>query len=245
MEHAYKFVNLGGKITQAARAAANNKLENFMNNMNMQKTPPSQNCFNTNTASKKYYYQYPTTLGDITIICTEDAITTIHLGTPVKSPAASCEISAPCGSRQMDIQALPLGSLPAGINNIGEHVRTAIMDKAFLEIKEYLEGKRKTFDVPLAPKGTAFQQKVWNALRTIPYGETRSYSEIAEMIGNPKACRAVGMANNKNPIIIMIPCHRVVGKNGSLAGYACGLEKKEYLLNLEIRQRLEHPPCKL
>lgn len=178
-----------------------------MNNMNMQITTSSQDSININTVSKTYYYQYPTALGDITITCTEDAITAIH----------------------------PLGALPAGVNNIGENVRTAIMDKAFLEIKEYLEGKRKTFDVPLAPKGTAFQQKVWNALRTIPYGETRSYSEIAEMIGNPKACRAVGMANNKNPIIIMIPCHRVIGKNGSLVGYACGLEKKEYLLNLEAQ----------
>lgn len=206
-----------------------------MNSIDMQKTIPLQNSFNTNTASKTYYYQYTTTLGDITITCTEDAITAIHLGTPIKYPAAGCGIFDPNSSHQMDIQACPLGSLPAGINNIVENTRTAIMDKAFLEIKEYLEGKRKTFDVPLAPKGTAFQQKVWNALRTIPYGETRSYSEIAEMIGNPKACRAVGMANNKNPIIIMIPCHRVIGKNGSLVGYACGLEKKEYLLNLEAQ----------
>lgn len=128
------------------------------------------------------------------------------------------------------ITSIHLGTL---INPPGAELRTNLIDKAFQEIKEYLEGKRKTFDIPLAPDGTAFQQEVWNALRTIPYGETRSYSEIAEMIGNPKACRAVGMANNKNPIIIMIPCHRVIGKNGSLVGYACGLETKEYLLNLE------------
>ncbi|MDE5778407.1 MAG: methylated-DNA--[protein]-cysteine S-methyltransferase [Lachnospiraceae bacterium] len=128
------------------------------------------------------------------------------------------------------ITSIHLGTL---INPPGAELRTNLIDKAFQEIKEYLEGKRKTFDIPLAPNGTAFQQKVWNALLTIPYGETRTYSEIAEMIGNPKACRAVGMANNKNPIIIMIPCHRVIGKNGSLVGYACGLETKEYLLNLE------------
>ncbi len=128
------------------------------------------------------------------------------------------------------ITAIHLGTL---VNPLGTNLRTPLIDKAFLEIKEYLEGRRKTFDLPLAPNGTAFQQKVWNALCTIPYGETRSYSEIAEIIGNPKACRAVGMANNKNPIIIMIPCHRVIGKNGSLVGYAGGLETKEYLLNLE------------
>lgn len=128
------------------------------------------------------------------------------------------------------ITSIYLGTLP---HPPGTNIRTPLINKAFLEIKEYLEGRRKHFDIPLAPKGTAFQQKVWNALCTIPYGETRSYSEIAEIIGNPKACRAVGMANNKNPIIIMIPCHRVIGKNGSLTGYAGGLEIKEYLLHLE------------
>ena len=83
------------------------------------------------------------------------------------------------------------------------------------------------------PKGTEFQQKVWKALQEIPYGETRTYGEIAAAIGNPKAARAVGMANNKNPIGIIIPCHRVVGANGKLVGYAGGMEKKEFLLELE------------
>ena len=87
--------------------------------------------------------------------------------------------------------------------------------------------------MPLAPKGTSFQQKVWAALREIPYGETRSYKEIAAMVGNEKACRAVGMANNRNPLPIFIPCHRVVGANGKLVGYAGGLDVKTFLLNLE------------
>ena len=101
------------------------------------------------------------------------------------------------------------------------------------QLEEYFAGKRKTFDLPLVPKGTEFQQKVWKALQEIPYGETRTYGEIAAAIGNPKAARAVGMANNKNPIGIIIPCHRVVGANGKLVGYAGGMEKKEFLLELE------------
>lgn len=102
-----------------------------------------------------------------------------------------------------------------------------------MELEEYFAGKRKTFSVPLSLHGTPFQKKVWTALCTIPYGETRSYSEIAEAVGNPKACRAVGMANNKNPILIIVPCHRVIGKNGSLVGYGGGLPIKEKLLKLE------------
>ena len=98
---------------------------------------------------------------------------------------------------------------------------------------QYFSGKRKTFDLKLKPKGTDFQLKVWNELLKIPYGETVSYSDIAKNIGKPKASRAVGSAVNKNPIFIIIPCHRVIGKNGSLVGFAYGLDKKEYLLNLE------------
>ena len=101
------------------------------------------------------------------------------------------------------------------------------------QLEEYFAGKRKNFDIPLAPKGTEFQQKVWKALTEIPYGETRTYGEIAAVIGNPKAARAVGMANNKNPIGIIVPCHRVVGANGKLVGYAGGMEKQEFLLELE------------
>ena len=110
---------------------------------------------------------------------------------------------------------------------------TWLMRKAIKEIKEYLEGKRNSFDLPLEPEGTEFQKKVWNVLKEIPYGETRSYGEIAKLIGNEKASSAVGMANNKNPIMIMIPCHRVIGVNGKLVGYAGGLDVKEKLLNME------------
>lgn len=107
-----------------------------------------------------------------------------------------------------------------------------------IQLEEYFAGKRKNFDLPLAPKGTDFQKKVWKALTDIPYGETRTYGEIAAVVGNPKAARAVGMANNKNPIGIIVPCHRVVGADGKLVGYAGGMEKKEWLLNLEQEKRL-------
>lgn len=101
------------------------------------------------------------------------------------------------------------------------------------ELREYFDSKRTEFDIPLHPQGTDFQKKVWNALREIPYGETRSYAEIAERIGQPRACRAVGGANHKNRILILIPCHRVIGKNGSLTGFGCGIEAKDYLLKSE------------
>ena len=101
------------------------------------------------------------------------------------------------------------------------------------QLNEYFEGKRKAFELPLAPKGTEFQKKVWDALKEIPYGETRTYGEIAEAVGNAKAARAVGMANNRNPIAIIVPCHRVVGAGGKLVGYAGGMAQKEKLLYLE------------
>lgn len=110
---------------------------------------------------------------------------------------------------------------------------TKLIKEAASQLNEYLSGSREDFSIPFDLEGTEFQVKVWNELIKIPYGETRTYKEIAEKIGNPKAARAIGMANNKNPILIMIPCHRVVGKNKSLVGYAGGLEMKERLLEIE------------
>ena len=110
---------------------------------------------------------------------------------------------------------------------------TPVIKEAFRQLSEYFSGNRKTFNLPLLLKGTDFQKQVWQALLKIPFGETRSYKQIAEAIGNPKAVRAVGMANNKNPLLIVVPCHRVIGGNGKLVGYAVGLDKKEYLLRLE------------
>lgn len=110
---------------------------------------------------------------------------------------------------------------------------TPIIQKAHEQLKEYLDGKRKIFDIPLEPDGTEFQRRVWECLKGIPYGETRTYGQIAAQAGNPKASRAVGSANHKNPLPIFIPCHRVVGANGKLVGYGLGLPMKEFLINLE------------
>ena len=108
-----------------------------------------------------------------------------------------------------------------------------ILNKAKQQINEYFLRKRKIFDLPIKFNGTEFQKSVWNSLLNIPYGKTKSYKDIAKDIGNVKACRAVGMANNKNPIMIIVPCHRVIGTNGKLVGYACGLDIKKKLLELE------------
>lgn len=114
-----------------------------------------------------------------------------------------------------------------------EQKETPLLKEASKQLNEYLDGKRKWFDLPYDATGTPFQHSVWDALKNIPYGETRSYLQIAVQIGKPKACRAVGMANNKNPLPILIPCHRVIGSNGNLVGYGGGMEIKKMLLMLE------------
>ncbi|MDR2716736.1 MAG: methylated-DNA--[protein]-cysteine S-methyltransferase [Treponema sp.] len=119
--------------------------------------------------------------------------------------------------------------LPAGFAK----AETPLIKKTAAQIEEYLAGKRKKFTLPLVLHGTEFQLAVWRALQDIPYGETRSYKDIAAAIGRPKAVRAVGMANNRNPISIIVPCHRVIGHDGGLVGYGGGLPLKRRLLELE------------
>lgn len=109
----------------------------------------------------------------------------------------------------------------------------SIFETAKLQLREYFDGERTAFDLKFETGGTPFQQEVWNQLLKIPFGETLTYGEIARQIGRPKAVRAVGAANGKNPISIMIPCHRVIGLDGALTGYAGGLERKSFLLSLE------------
>lgn len=104
---------------------------------------------------------------------------------------------------------------------------------AAVQLSEYFAGERREFDLRCSPSGTPFQKNVWRALSEIPYGETRSYGEIAAAVGRPKAARAVGMANNRNPIAVVVPCHRVIGASGSLVGYGGGLDRKTLLLSLE------------
>lgn len=109
----------------------------------------------------------------------------------------------------------------------------AVLDAARIQLEEYFLGIRNQFDLPLAAVGTPFQMQIWQALTTIPFGETWSYQDLANAIDNPKAVRAVGLANGKNPISVIVPCHRVIGKNGKLTGYAGGVERKAALLKLE------------
>lgn len=123
--------------------------------------------------------------------------------------------------------------VPLGAMSCREQEAPEVLRRAAAELREYFDRKRHRFTVPLAPRGSEFQKKVWDALQTIPYGETRTYKDIAIQIGHNLSYRAVGMANNRNPIAILIPCHRVIGYDGKLTGYAAGIGIKERLLDLE------------
>ena len=130
------------------------------------------------------------------------------------------------------VSSISFGKIPL---KEGVQKETDLTLQTAKEIAEYLAGERTAFDLPLRPEGTPFQKRVWEALLTIPYGETRSYRDIAVLAGSPKGFRAVGMANNRNPIAVVIPCHRVIGADGRLVGYGGGLDIKEALLQLERR----------
>ncbi|MBE5781405.1 MAG: methylated-DNA--[protein]-cysteine S-methyltransferase [Clostridiales bacterium] len=149
----------------------------------------------------------------------------------------ACEFDTPFGKLRLTacedalVELLPFWMETRCLKSV--HGTNEILFSAKKELQEYFAGERRVFTVPLKPKGTAFQKRVWQQLCAIPYGAVCNYGEIAARMGQPRAARAVGMANNRNPIMIMIPCHRVIGKNGSLVGYAGGLGMKEALLRLE------------
>jgi methylated-DNA-[protein]-cysteine S-methyltransferase len=143
---------------------------------------------------------------------------------------------------QTSIGALTVASTDKGIASIrfgrdvpdgADPADAARFETVRQQLNEYFEGRRTSFELPLDVEGTPFQKAVWNELLRIPYGETRSYSDIAKAIGKPEAARAVGMANHDNPVAVVIPCHRVIGRNGALTGYAGGLHLKAQLLSLE------------
>lgn len=161
------------------------------------------------------YDEMESPIGCLSIVSTDQGVCTILFG--------SLE------SNQVTLNVwLKKHRLPCQLLKDEEAIRPVIA-----QLQEYFEGKRHSFDVPLDLYGTPFQKRVWQALQTISYGETRSYKEIAQHIGAPKAVRAIGGANNQNPIPIIIPCHRVIGSNGAMVGYGGGLEKKEWLLSIE------------
>jgi methylated-DNA-[protein]-cysteine S-methyltransferase len=155
-------------------------------------------------------------VGQVTVVCSEKGLRSVHL-------------------RAQRAQRRNHSERPAGRSaRSGNGSASAQLARQSLgEIAEYLAGRRQKFTVPLDLEGTPFQLQVWNALRRIPYGETRSYGEIARAVGRPKAARAVGMANHSNPVAIVVPCHRVIAADGSLGGYAGGLDLKTALLRLE------------
>ncbi|WP_432666474.1 methylated-DNA--[protein]-cysteine S-methyltransferase [Wukongibacter baidiensis] len=158
-----------------------------------------------------YYTRFNTKFCEIILVGDEDGLTNLHLNTGE-------------GKRIFEISDKWIRKDDFFIDAINE-------------IEEFFEGKRKTFTIKLNPKGTDYQKKVWNELSKIPYGEIYTYKQIATSIGNKKASRAVGMANSKNPIPLIIPCHRVVGSNGKLTGFAHGLTIKEKLINFESDNR--------
>ncbi|OOE91565.1 methylated-DNA--[protein]-cysteine S-methyltransferase [Salinivibrio sp. AR640] len=146
--------------------------------------------------------RYPSPLGMLTLEADTNGLTGLYL--PRRAPSSSAASIAPDGD--------------------------PILDEACRQLDQYFAGKRQAFSLPLAPHGTSFQRRVWAALQTIPYGHTASYQTISNVIGNPKANQAVGGANGKNPISIIIPCHRIIGRQGQLIGYGGGLAAKQALL---------------
>jgi methylated-DNA-[protein]-cysteine S-methyltransferase len=164
-------------------------------------------------------------------------------GTASATPAYHTTIDSPIGPLLLggDRQALRLLWFGRGRRSQGPppgwvEAPDEFRDAA-AQLREYFAGRRRSFDLAVAPSGTPFQQSVWRALQDIPYGETLSYGELARRLGDPKAVRAVGLANGANPIAIVIPCHRVIGANGSLIGFGGGLPTKRALLDLEQGQR--------
>ena len=148
-------------------------------------------------------------------------------------------IETPLGVMRAEADENALVLLEFDAAPVGESTSNAILEKIRAELTEYFAGKRNDFTVEMSPAGTEFQKRVWAELRRIPHGKTISYEELAHRIGKPTAQRAVAQANGANPICILIPCHRVIAKNGRLGGYSSGLERKRFLLGLERGEAID------
>ncbi|MCT8339395.1 methylated-DNA--[protein]-cysteine S-methyltransferase [Flavobacteriaceae bacterium TK19130] len=142
-------------------------------------------------------------------------------------------VNSPVGILKIVVEDAAIRTIQFVEKSGEDHSSNNVLDTAKQQLEAYFDGRRKSFDLPLAPKGTSFQQKVWNELKKVPYGKTVSYQEIANRLGDPKVIRAAASANGKNPIAIVIPCHRIIGSDGSLTGYAGGLHRKKWLLEHE------------
>ncbi|MCL2881729.1 MAG: methylated-DNA--[protein]-cysteine S-methyltransferase [Coriobacteriia bacterium] len=168
-----------------------------------------------------FHRRFSTELGEIELAATTESLVGLEFVDKTATRPEPSPLSA-VAQRESDPSCLPAAS--------------AILDLAEREIREYLKGTRRSFDLPLdLTSGTVFQQEVWRGLQDISYGETVSYRELAQIVGRPRAARAVGGANHHNPISIIVPCHRVIAADGSLGGYGGGLWRKKLLLNLELR----------
>lgn len=166
------------------------------------------------TAAARSYTVTTSPVGPITLVAAGGALAALHMDQQRYAPAPE-ELGEPAAGQD---------------GGDGE-----VLAEAARQLTEYFDGSRTEFDLPLAMDGTAFQQRVWTALRGIPYGQTVSYGQLADRIGQPSASRAVGLANGRNPIGIIVPCHRVIGADGSLTGYGGGIERKRFLLSHEQR----------
>lgn len=175
-----------------------------------------------------YSKEITTPCGPLTLLCDGRALTAIRFGREADGRMMPAPKKGRSGAETHENEE------PAQ----KERAARELLSQAAREIGEYFAGRRRAFTVPTAAAGTPFQQAVWNALKEIPYGETRSYGEIARQIGHPRASRAVGQANNRNPLPIVVPCHRVIGASGALTGYAGGLDIKVRLLELERTLRM-------
>lgn len=153
----------------------------------------------------------PSPVGPITLVAADDALVALHMSQQRYAPP------------------------PEDLGEPSDQQDGGVLAEAARQLAEYFDGSRTEFDLPLVMDGTSFQRRVWTALRGIPYGRTVSYGQLADRIGQPSASRAVGLANGRNPIGIIVPCHRVIGANGSLTGYGGGIERKSYLLAHEQR----------
>ena len=190
-----------------------------------------------------YRKEITTPCGLLTLLCDGRALVAIRFGREADGTATGGTATATTGTMQACSGAearkkeMPAPEEQAAQEEQEKQTAQEVLAQAAREIGEYFAGRRRAFTVPTAAAGTPFQQAVWNALKKIPYGETRSYGEIARRIGHPRASRAVGQANNRNPLPIVVPCHRVIGTSGALTGYAGGLAVKVRLLELERTPR--------
>jgi methylated-DNA-[protein]-cysteine S-methyltransferase len=167
------------------------------------------------TSSRCFYKTMPSPVGKLTLVANERGLAAVLW-------------------EGDDPKRVPLGPLH-------ENPSHPLLAEAERQLQQYFDGRREVFELRLDFTGTEFQKQVWEALLTIPFGETRSYAQVAQQIGNPTAVRAVGAANGKNPISIIAPCHRVIGSNGKLTGFAGGMEAKAFLLKLETKELVLQP----